>query len=652
MNFNNKIPLKSDDYDMNQEEKKIFKWAMENKFSEGNILKCLYQARLNSISRFLSSFLREFSTEEIFQKVNHDNSLVIENYLKKNNIAMEKIARIPYFTQEKTTFIIFIKKEYELKRFLIEEFPILLEDNNIVEIKSTDTVIDVFKSISILKSYNIDKISKDLHISNAQLFMTTLLRLKNLHLDNKIYRDIFSGNYNRDKNELLTFFEQWCINGHLMHPTPKSKQGLTVDDLIKYSPEAKNTFKLELIAVKRNLAVYNSNLDYNYDDYISTIFKENYLKLKNIFKALGLSWEDYYVIPVHPWQYSHIINNNIEVLDNKTLNSSKELFKINGDVNIEGRPLIAFRSLLLKGLDKFIKLPMELQITSSRRHLSNRACHHAIYISKIISDIKQNKGVSDKFQFQNEESSIHISKYIGVIYRESIDSFVGENSIAIPAAAFYEESLINKDNTVIDDILAAYLKTNDFTSTNEAVLKFFQQYTSLMTTDVIRLLTVYGIALEAHLQNSIIVLKNFYPEKVIIRDAEAINVCLDRLKVNFPQHKFFKNSWNVIEGPEDCQKVIMHSLIISNIGQFIYYLSERYNIDEDTLWKIVKNIFKSIFASIKQAGYEKNALEDEEYLFQPYIFSKSLFKMKIEDKSGNKFIYVKLHNPMYKNQKS
>lgn len=631
--------------DIDGEEKKVFRWGIENKFSKEDLLNHLYEARLNSISRFLSSFLREFSTEEMIKKVDFSINNVINSYVKTNNINIEKIAEIPYENDKKTKFIIFIEKEYGLKRILINKFPILLENDNIIKIENMDYLIDVFKNIIILKDYDADKIREDLRISNSQLFLSALLRIKNLPNDIEVYRNIIEGNYKGNKDEMLTFFEQWCINGHLMHPTPKSKNGLSVEDLVKYSSEAKKYFKLELVAVKRDLSIYNCNNDMSYDDYMKSVLKSDYEKLKDTFKNYNLSWEDYYIIPVHPWQYSYILNNNIEILNNKIL-TDKDLFKIKSDINIEGKALISFRSLFLKGIGKFVKLPMEVQITSSRRHLSTRASHHAVYISKILSTIKQNNGVSSKFEFENENVSVHISKYIGTIYRESINNLAGGNNIVMPVAAFYENSPVNDGKTILEDLLDLYAKANNFVCIDEAVISFFEKYVKLMTDDVIRLLTIYGIALEAHLQNSIIVLENYSPEKVIIRDGEAINICLNRLKVDFPDHKFFPGSWNVIDGPRDCQKVIMHSLITSNIGQLIYHICHRYSMDEKILWNIVKNTLKFNFNQIKETKYSSNAVEDENYLLNDCIKSKSLFKMKIENKGGNEFLYVKLDNPL------
>lgn len=628
--------------DMDKEEAKVFQWGIKNQFLRNDLLDYIHEARLISITRFLSCFLREFFTEEMIKKYSLIKNEIINDYIKYNNIDIKEAAVIPY---EKNVFVIFIQREYKLKRFIINRFPILIENNNIIEVKKIDNIIDIFKKIHVLKEYDVDKIREDLRISNSQLFLAELLRKRSSSEDKKTYKNITQGNYKGNADEMLTFFEQWCINGHLMHPTPKSKIGLSIDDLVKYSPEAKRYFDLDLIAVRRKLAVYNCNNGMSYDDYMRIILKSDYEKLKEIFIKNNLLWEDYYIIPTHPWQYSHIVNNNIKVLDNKIL-EDKDLFKIESNISVTGKALIAFRSLFLKDREKFIKLPMEIQITSSRRHLSTRASHHAVYISKILNVIKENKGVSDNFEFEIEDASIHISKYIGAIYRQSINNFTHDKSIVMPVAALYEKSPENIGKTVFEDIVELYVKVNAFKNINEAVISFFSKYVKLMTDDVIRLMTMYGIALEAHLQNSIIVLEDYYPKKVIVRDGEAINVCLDRIKIDFPNHGFFPDSWNVIDGTKDCQKVIMHSLITSNIGQLICHICCKYNIEEELLWSIVKNTLHLNFNKIKSTKYYGNAQEDENYLFSKYINSKSLFKMKIENKGGNEFLYVQLDNPL------
>lgn len=618
------------------EESKVLDWAVKNPFTEEQLYDCLCEVRISSISRFLGAFLREFYIEEIFENVDDIKCDEINSYIIRNNIKALKIAKLKCLGKEKN-LIIFIKQQAAFKKMLIEQFPIFIEGGNIVKIDSINNFTKIFANINILSNYDLKRLLSDLMVSNAQLFLASLLRIKNSAVDKKSYKEIMEGKWGGSNNSLLTFFEQWCIKGHLLHPTPKSKSGFTIEELAKYGPEAKSSFDLELIAVSRDIATYYSYNGTSYEEYMKCIFGQSYEKINNIFNGMKYKCDDYYVIPIHPWQYNYIVNNGIENFH------TKELFKINSGISLEVSPLISFRSLYIKNINKYIKLPLDIQITSSKRHLSIRSSHHAVYMSTIISALKVENKLSQQFEFEKEEASISLSKYIAVVYREGINKMVDKKSIVMPAAAFYEKSPINNNESIIDDIIKNYCKLNCIIDEKEGAVRFFTSYVSLICNDVIKLLSVYGIALEAHLQNSIIVLNNFCPTKIIIRDAEAINICLDRLKVNFENNSFFPDSWNVLDGPKDCQKVIMHSLIHSNIGQLIFHISQKYYVKENLLWNIAKEELKKIFKNINLSSGE----EDKSYLFEPYAYVKSLLKMKLENRGGNEFLYTKCDNPLH-----
>lgn len=117
-----------------------------------------------------------------------------------------------------------------------------------------------------------------------------------------------------------------------------------------------------------------------------------------------------------------------------------------------------------------------------------------------------------------------------------------QEDILIPAAALYEKSPTKDDNFIIDDILLHYMKSNKFTDYINGVKEFFIKYVALLTTDVIKLLTVYGIGMEGHLQNLIIFyinfLKNSYRKRLILK-LQRISLFLFILIIYFYVHEIF-----------------------------------------------------------------------------------------------------------------
>jgi siderophore synthetase component len=629
----------SQSINLDEEEKQVWQWALGNGYTSEKLFKLLLECRMDTISRFFSAYFREFYDEINFEPYDKYVNSQIYDYCYEKNYNPEKVVTLNYINSDKQ-LIFFIEREYSLGKFSITSFPLLVNNAAIIEIKDTTCLIRNIKGLAAFENYDLEQMLQDLRLSNAQFFLSTLLREKNFAMDRVFYIDVMNHKFTSSKELMLSFFEQWCIRGHLLHPIPKCKSHLTIEELTKYLPEAKNSFKLTVIAVPKTIASFKTNLSKSYDEYMKDVFNDEYAELRESFKNSNLEWEDYYIVPTHPWQYSYLMSNNME----EQLGQSA--IKVDGNFNIKGSPLIAFRTLHLSNSGSFVKLPINIQITSSKRHLSPRACHHAIYISEILSTIKAEKGVSASFNFNKEELSVHLSYYIGVIYRQGIGSYLEEDEIIMPAAALYELSPINENQYIIDDILKLYLEVNNCIYFKTGIKDFFKCYTQLLISDIIRLLTAYGIGMEGHLQNCMIVLKNFSPSKVILRDGEAINICTERIRDHFPDHKFYPGSWNVDLGPEACQDVVMHSVIHSNIGQMIVHLSQRYGFSEKELWKYVRDILKKQFANFKHTNYYARAVEDEQYFFNEMTNIKCLFKIKIANTS-NDFIHSKLKNPLY-----
>ena len=623
---------------LNSDEEIIWRWALKNGYSLSELSKFLKESRIESISRFFSSYFREFYTDHVFIQYSTYSNKYIDEYCSVNQLTPEKIV-IMNFIDSVSELIVFIEKEYTLGKFIISAFPVVLRDNSIHVIDDIQSLIDCIVSLYCFKSTDISKLLADFRLSSAQYFLSKLLRIQNLSDNKSLYTSIINFNFKSDKESMLEFFEQWCIRGHLLHPIPKLKSNLSLEELLHYSPEAKSTFTLDIAAVPRTLATFHHDLSKTYDDYMKEIYCSFYDDLKNAMNSMDLSWENYYIIPIHPWQCSHILTSDINE------NFEKNSLKLLTNIDIKASPLISFRSLHFKNSHRFLKLPVNIQITSAKRHLSPRACHHAIYISDIISRIKSTNGVSQNFEFEKEDFSIHLSYHIGVIYRQGLSTLLEDNHIIMPAASFYESSPINENQCIIDDIISFYARNNNTTDFRKALKDFFTGYVNLVTSDVVKLLTVYGIGMEGHLQNCMIAFKDFFPSKIILRDGEAINVCVERLKLHFPDHKFYPGSWNVAEGPEDCQDVVMHSIFHSNIGQLILHFSETYGFEEAELWKDVRIILQTQLKNIKDTFYCSNAIEDEEYFFNSQTNIKCLFKMRIID-SSNTFIHSKLKNPL------
>ncbi|WP_309545177.1 IucA/IucC family protein, partial [Halobacillus trueperi] len=106
---------------------------------------------------------------------------------------------------------------------------------------------------------------KEWLIGNGQEWAEDELVLRVL-LSCKKMKDYVAARF-EDRHQLMdedfTFIEaeQSLLFGHLLHPTPKSKQGLTDNEDREYSPEYKGRFQLHYFSVNPDLVEEDSSLD-------------------------------------------------------------------------------------------------------------------------------------------------------------------------------------------------------------------------------------------------------------------------------------------------------------------------------------------------------------------------------------------------------
>ncbi|MGO1883061.1 MAG: IucA/IucC family C-terminal-domain containing protein, partial [Staphylococcus equorum] len=214
--------------------------------------------------------------------------------------------------------------------------------------------------------------------------------------------------------------------------------------------------------------------------------------------------------------------------------------------------------------------------------------------------------------------------------------YIADNGTTLVTA-----SLINKnpvDNKVVVD---SYLEWIGEGPTSIAIKQFLCSYAKTLIEPLIAYIQDYGIALEAHMQNTIINLGPDYQMKFIIRDLGGSRIDLDTLKLKLP-HVDITNSSLIAENIEAVIGKFQHSVIQNQIAELIHYFSKYEEVDERALFKLVGNIVDEAIDSQKAHAQVLKAV-----LFGPTISVKALLRMRMESKV-KQYVTIKLKNPLYK----
>ena len=313
---------------------------------------------------------------------------------------------------------------------------------------------------------------------------------------------------------------QSILNGHPKILLNKGRIGWGQDALNSFAPEAGLSFQLHWLAVSRELLTGTLPSQELLDESFDQAAKEKFLTHA---LALGLELNQHCLIPVHPWQWDRFIS-----LQFAGLIGQKKIIYL-GAGGDEYRPQISLRTLSNVKRPKLvdIKLPLSILNTSCVRGLPAKSIAIGSQVSSILEQICQDDhllttagtkvlrelaGVSVLHgDFQKiKDAPYRYHEYLGAVWRESARSKIAEAEKAIITASLFHQDESNHS------LIGAYIKQSGLST-----LQWLKEYFRVVVIPLYHLQLEYGVGMVAHGQNIILVLKDFIPTGMILKDFQG-----------------------------------------------------------------------------------------------------------------------------------
>ncbi|WP_055544954.1 IucA/IucC family protein [Streptomyces kanamyceticus] len=176
-----------------------------------------------------------------------------------------------------------------------------------------------------------------------------------------------------DEPDLFLAAEQSLLLGHPLHPTPKSREGLSDTESRLYSPELRGAFPLHWLAVDRSVLAMDS----------AWTERGRPLPADQLTARLagpGLPLPDGRVaLPVHPWQIRELRHRPAaaDLLDAGLLQDL-------GPHGAPWYPTSSVRTLYRSGAAAMLKLSLGLRITNSRRENLRKELHRGVEVHRLL----------------------------------------------------------------------------------------------------------------------------------------------------------------------------------------------------------------------------------------------------------------------------
>lgn len=383
------------------------------------------------------------------------------------------------------------------------------------------------------------------------------------------------------------------MSGHPWITYNKGRIGFGFDDYSKYAPENQNETKLFWIAVHRDRAQFQSVSELHYEKLIMKELDGVLVQRFNeILRENGKLPLDYYFMPVHEWQWKNVLIQNFpEDLANGMIVPLEE----GTDHYLPQQSIRTFVNTTNK-LKSHVKLPMSILNTLVYRGLPSERTVIAPQVTEHI------KGIFERDSFLRDECEVvlpgevasinvdhaHYSELngapyqylemLGTIWRESIYTYLKSGEQPITLAALHHVDVNGKPY-----VLSLIEKSG--LSADEWVKKFFD----VVMPPLLHFLYQYGTVFSPHGQNTILILKNYQPERLAVKDyVDDVNIS----DQPFPELERVTEELRKVlrsEPPEGLTQFIFTGLFICHLRYMSNVLVRNELIEETAFWSYLVN---------------------------------------------------------------
>ncbi|WP_100404185.1 IucA/IucC family protein [Bacillus solitudinis] len=382
------------------------------------------------------------------------------------------------------------------------------------------------------------------------------------------------------------------MEGHPWITYNKGRIGFDYQDYLSYSPEQKQQVKLSWVAVHKDYATFHSVSTLDCKSLIQAeLGNETFEYFMEMLKGKELETSNYLFMPIHEWQWNNII---IQYFPEDIAQQRIIPLGEGEDDYLPQQSIRTFVNTSDKG-KHHVKLPMSILNTLVYRGLPGERTVVAPLITEYIHSIRdQDTFLRDECRLilPGEVASVnydhpYYSKLLGApyqclemlgsIWRESIYSFLDEGEQPITLA-----SLLYVDNTGKPFVSALIEKSG--LSVDEWIKKLF----SVTLPPLLHYLYKYGTVFSPHGQNTVLVLENYVPSRLAMKDfVDDVNVSEEPL----PELQHLPEELKPIlrsEGAEGLCQFIFTGLFVCHF-RYLTGILETYNhYEEERFWRLLR----------------------------------------------------------------
>ncbi|MGH3853251.1 MAG: IucA/IucC family protein [Pseudonocardiaceae bacterium] len=452
----------------------------------------------------------------------------------------------------------------------------------------------------------------------------------------------------------LALFEQAVVDGHPLHPCARVRGGMTVAELFAYAPELAEELDVRIVAIARSSFTQSSFTQSSFAQSSFALAPPARRGMTELLRrwhpavaqaadahlrGLRRDPAGYELLPVHPWQLSRtVLDHTVPDRYGEALAQRRVI--VIPRTGIRARPLLSLRTLA-PATDRraaHLKTAVDIRLTTAIRVVSPATAHNGPVVSALLAEIRRREhGFGGRFVSLAELASGSYrpapgeppdgAASLAAIARESPERHVGEGELALPVAALAARSprggrpLLAE---VLDELASVHQRARSDTAE-----RFLASYCDCALPALFTLLSRWGVALEPHGQNAVVVLREGLPVRLLYRDFGGIRVSAARLAHGGLRPPALLGAL-ATEDEDQLRAALFFPLVGTNLSQVVAALARVSQTDSERLWRLVARRCRSAYATLTaDPAIAPQAGRDEAALFGPTLPAKSMLRVQM-----------------------
>ena len=432
--------------------------------------------------------------------------------------------------------------------------------------------------------------------------------------------------------------DQWgALEGHPFYPTWKAKSDLSPEDVTALSPEFGARVRVRIAALRKEWS-YVEKMPHvgSYSEWFSQNFPELWRDWADGLNKRGKSPEDWLPLPVHIWHLDNFVRREFAP------EITSGVFDPDGP-EVVTLPSMSFRTMLPDTQEPrpFIKLPVAIWMTSEQRTLQAKSIHMGPRLSTLISDIlSKERYLYEGLEIFTEELGAilhhpvtgdeHPGRFLSVVYRNSDALARNDGLLPVTVAALLTASPID-GRPLICELIA---RNGD--ESEAAVSAFFRAYVGTVIGPTLAMYLLYGIAFEAHQQNSTILFdESGRPRKLLIRDFGDGRSFAPLFRERGHHLKPFTRTGILPTTFDDdislVRSFVIDACFVCHLHEVALCLDEHYALPGTSLWRILREEVEAVFDALRPRMLSDPFwLEERKAFLEKPWPSRSVLRMHLE----------------------